>query len=96
VTTNTESEKKMTAIDERLEWWQGDKQPHCLTARRQVMSDGSQMWVASRCGLYLSTDALLTKHGEMLAAFPDARVIRFQLSDYDWVSRAERNGRRIL
>ena len=86
----------MTVMDERLEWWEGDKLPHCLTARRQVMSDGSHMWIASRCGLYLSTDALLTKHGEMLEEYPDARVIRFQLSDYDWVSRAERTGRRIL
>jgi hypothetical protein len=85
----------MTMMNDRLEWWQGDKQPHCLTARRQDMSDGSQTWVATRVGLYLSTESLREKHQEILETYPHARVIRFAVSEFDWVARAEKRGRRI-
>jgi hypothetical protein len=81
---------------ERVEWWQGDKMPHCITARRQPMSDGTEGWVATRVGLYLSREALFDKQIEILEAYPDARVIRFAVSEFDWVSRAEKCGRRIL
>jgi hypothetical protein len=83
------------AATERLEWWQSDKQPHCLTARRQVMSDGSYTWVATKVGLYLTTDALREKHDEILDAYPHACVIRFAVSEFDWVARAERDGRHV-
>jgi hypothetical protein len=81
---------------DRLEWWQGDKMPHCITARRQPLSDGTDTWVATRIGLYLSGEALLDKHREIVEAYPNARVIRFALSEFDWVTPAEKRGRRIM
>jgi hypothetical protein len=92
-------EKPMLITDllpDRVEWWQGDKIPHQITARRQSMSDGTETWVATRVGLYVSKEALRQKHDEILDAYPDARVIRFEVSEFDWVSRAEKKRRRIL
>jgi hypothetical protein len=77
----------------RVEWWAREGAPHCITARR-VSGDG-EAWVATRVGLYLSRDALREKHDEILDAYPHARVIRFAVSEFDWVSRAERNGQRV-
>jgi hypothetical protein len=45
--------------------------------------------------LYLSTEELRDKHQEILDTYPHARVIRFAVSDYDWVTPAEKKGRRI-
>lgn len=92
----TMDERPPSALKDRMEWWQGDKVPHRITARRQPMSDGTETWVATRVGLYLSRDALRRKHDEILDAYPDASVIRFEVSEFDWVSRAEKRGLRIL
>lgn len=89
----------MTVMDDRLdrvEWWQDDAVPHRITARWQPMTDGTEAWVATRIGLYLSKEALRNKHDEILDAYPNARVIRFEVSEFDWVSRAERRGRKIM
>lgn len=87
--------RRLPAPD-RFEWWQNDKMPHCITTRRQPMSDGTDAWVATRVGLYLSTEALRDKHDEILQAYPNACVIRFAISEFDWVTQAEKNGRKIL
>ncbi|BCO59616.1 hypothetical protein LTQ56_17650 [Mycobacterium intracellulare subsp. intracellulare] len=88
--------RQSDSAGDRLEWWQGDKMPHCITARRQTMSDGTDTWVATRVGLYVSKEALRQKHDEILDTYPEARVIRFEVSEFDWVLRAEKKGRRIL
>ncbi|MGE0218412.1 hypothetical protein [Mycolicibacterium sp.] len=85
----------MTTIDERLMGdrleWRRDDQPASLTTRRF-----GDLWVASKVGAYLTTEALLAKHREILEAYPDAKVIRLAVSGFDWVERAERrNGYRI-
>jgi hypothetical protein len=84
----------MTTMDDRLEWLGGDRTPTTLTARR-FRRDDEDMWVATKCGVYVSTDALLAKHREMVVARPDACVIRLSVSEFDWVARAEKRGRRI-
>ncbi|GFG67911.1 hypothetical protein MKUB_54010 [Mycobacterium kubicae] len=78
----------------RVEWWRDDKLPRCITARR--IARGTDAWVATRVGLYLSAEALLNKHSEILQAYPYASVIRFAVSEFDWVSRAEKKGMRVL
>lgn len=91
----------MTTMDERamaeagrLEWRGDDKPPTTLTARR-FRRDGEDMWVATKCGVYINSAALLEKHREMVEAYPNASVIRLSVSNFDWVARAEKNGRRI-
>lgn len=76
----------------RLEW--RDDVPTTLTARRFGRDDGD-LWVATRCGVYVNALALLDKHREIVEAHPDACVIRLSVSEFDWVARAERRGRRI-
>ncbi len=78
----------------RLEWRNGDKLPTTLTARR-FSRDGEDMWVATKCGVYISSEALLEKHREMVEAYPDASVIRLSVSEFDWVARAEKRGMRV-
>lgn len=90
----TMMDDRMMAEIGRLEWLTGDKMPTTLTARR-FQRDDDEMWVATRCGVYVSTEALLAKHREMVEAHPRASVIRLSVSDFDWVDRAEKRGRRI-
>lgn len=89
----TTSNERLLAED-RLEWYDG-RIPTTLTARRFRRDDGRDLWVATKCGVYVNTDALLAKHREMVEAYADACVIRLSVSEFDWVERAERNGRRI-
>lgn len=91
----------MTTMDEqtmagagRLEWRGGDNPPTTLTARR-FRRGGEDMWVATKCGVYFNSAALLEKHREMVEAYPNACVIRLSVSEFDWVARAERRGMKV-
>ena len=50
---------------------------------------------STKCGVYISSEALLEKHREMVEAYPDASVIRLSVSEFDWVARAEKRGMRV-
>lgn len=81
-------EKQLAGTD-RLEW-HGSSQPRSLSLTRR-----GDIWVASRCGVYLSTDAVLLKCREILAAYPHSQSVRFSVSEYNWIEQAEKRGVRL-
>ncbi|BCO43905.1 hypothetical protein MINTM020_47600 [Mycobacterium paraintracellulare] len=90
----TTMDERMMAEVGRLEWRNDDKPPTTLTARR-FRRDGDDMWVATKCGVYINSEALLEKHREMVEAYPNACVIRLSVSEFDWVARAEKRGMKV-
>lgn len=73
----------------RLEW-HGSSQPRSLSLTRR-----GDIWVASRCGVYLSTEAVLEKCREILAVHTHTQSVRFSVSDYNWIEKAEKRGVRL-